>query len=245
LGQAAEQSLAVKLVKLIIEPEETAGEQAQELITQARAQLTDTTVQQNLINLIETIIVYKLPQKSREEIAAMLNLSELKQTRFYQEVKQEGIEEGREEGREEGEQKAKLEAIPRLLVLGLSVEQIARALDISIEVVQQIADRLQRRWNIFPKQNIGTLIELLTQQRSLFTAEQLLAIAQLIEPLADEVPVLSDAIFTWAENYPSIQEAQSTLLNASALNGLEEERSNAGNFYNKRSLKNAIFQTRN
>ena len=31
----------------------------------------------------------------------MLNLSELKQTRFYQEVKQEGIEEGLEQGREQ------------------------------------------------------------------------------------------------------------------------------------------------
>jgi predicted transposase YdaD len=45
-----------------------------------RQQLSDPTVQRDLINLIETIIVYKLPQKSREEIAAMLNLSEIVRT---------------------------------------------------------------------------------------------------------------------------------------------------------------------
>jgi predicted transposase YdaD len=74
LGEAAERSLGVKVVKLVIEPAETAGEQARQLITQARQQLADAAIQRDLINFIETIIVYKLPQKSREEIAAMLNL---------------------------------------------------------------------------------------------------------------------------------------------------------------------------
>ncbi len=54
------------------------------------------------LDFIETILVYKLPRLSREEIKTMLALNEieLKQTRFYQEV----VEEGRQEGRQEGEQ---------------------------------------------------------------------------------------------------------------------------------------------
>ena len=47
---------------------------------------------------------------------------------------------GREEGREEGELSAKLNSIPRLSVLGLSVEQIAQALDLEIEQVQQVIE---------------------------------------------------------------------------------------------------------
>jgi predicted transposase YdaD len=39
-------------------------------------------------------VVYKFPRLSRREIEAMLNLSELKQTRVYQEAKQEGQQEG-------------------------------------------------------------------------------------------------------------------------------------------------------
>ncbi|MBD2354704.1 Rpn family recombination-promoting nuclease/putative transposase [Tolypothrix sp. FACHB-123] len=54
---------------------------------------------------------------------------------MYQSIKQDGLEEGRQEGR----QQAKLEAIPRLLALGLSVEQIAQALDLTVEQVQQVA----------------------------------------------------------------------------------------------------------
>ncbi|NOS88279.1 MAG: DUF4351 domain-containing protein, partial [Methylococcaceae bacterium] len=60
------------------------------------------------LDFLETILVYKLPHLSREEIKAMLALNEieLKQTRFYQEIaqeeKQKGIKEGIKEGMIEG-----------------------------------------------------------------------------------------------------------------------------------------------
>jgi predicted transposase YdaD len=48
-----------------------------------------------LVDLVETLLVYRLPKLSREEIRAMLNLVDvnLKQTRFYQEVFAEGRQE--------------------------------------------------------------------------------------------------------------------------------------------------------
>ena len=143
LGEAAESSLGVGVVKLVIEPEETAGELARRLIEQARQQLTEEATKRDLIKLIETIIVYKLPQKSREEIEAMLGLSDLKQTKVYQEAleegKQLGVEEGKQLGVEEGKEQAKLEAIPRMLQFGLSQDAIAQILDLPLEVVQQVA----------------------------------------------------------------------------------------------------------
>ena len=56
-----------------------------------------------LLDLVETILVYKLPTVSREEVRRMLESHDidLKQTRFYQEV----FAEGRTEGRTEGEAK--------------------------------------------------------------------------------------------------------------------------------------------
>ena len=53
----------------------------------------------------------------------MLGLSELKQTKVYQEAQLE----------------AKLEAVPELLKEGLKLEQIARALKLPLKVVQQAA----------------------------------------------------------------------------------------------------------
>jgi predicted transposase/invertase (TIGR01784 family) len=58
----------------------------------------------------------------------MFSLSDLRETKVYQEAL------------EEGELSAKLNSIPRLSVLGLSVEQIAQALDLEIEQVQQVIE---------------------------------------------------------------------------------------------------------
>ncbi|MFB8788254.1 MAG: Rpn family recombination-promoting nuclease/putative transposase [Potamolinea sp.] len=145
LPEVPETSLGVGVVKLVVESEDRAGELARCLIETAQQQLTDEAVQRDLINLIETIIVYKLPQKSREEIAAMLGLSELKKTRFYQEV----IEEGKQEGKQEG----KLETVSELLRLGLTLEQIAGALKLPLELVQQAAQQIPNQSMSLPEQN--------------------------------------------------------------------------------------------
>ena len=76
----------------------------------------------------------------------MFSLDELKQTQYFQDVReearqegrQEGIEEGREEGIEEGRLNKALEAVPRLLALGLSVEQVASALELEVKQVRAI-----------------------------------------------------------------------------------------------------------
>lgn len=60
------------------------------------------------LDFIETILVYKLPHLTREEIKKMLALNdiELKQTRFFQEIaeeeKKKGLFEGHQQGLKEG-----------------------------------------------------------------------------------------------------------------------------------------------
>jgi len=125
LGEAAEQSVGIGTVKLVILPEARAVEQARSLIERVRQEIADELLKREYLELIETIIFYKLPNMSREEIQAMFELSDLKQTRVYQEAKLEG----------------KLEAIPRLLTLGLSVEQVAEALGLEVEQVRQVAQQ--------------------------------------------------------------------------------------------------------
>ncbi len=139
LGAEASSSLGVGAVKLVIEEEETSVALAKRLIEQAKQELTDEAIKRDFIDLIETIIVYKLPKKSRKEIEEMLRLSELKQTKVYQEALEEGKQIGETIGEQIGEQKAKLEAVARMLRLGLSLEMIAESLDLPLEVVQQAA----------------------------------------------------------------------------------------------------------
>ncbi|MFM2062283.1 MAG: hypothetical protein RLZZ507_1953 [Cyanobacteriota bacterium] len=138
LDELGESSLGVGVVKLVIETEETAPKLAKQLIAQANQQINDTTTKRDLINLIETIIVYKLPKKSREEIEAMLGLSELKQTRVYQEALAEGKQEGRQEGRQEGIAEATRKLALNLLRIGMSLEQISEITELSWEQVQDL-----------------------------------------------------------------------------------------------------------
>jgi predicted transposase/invertase (TIGR01784 family) len=60
----------------------------------------------------------------------MFSLDELKQTQYFQDVREEGIEQGR--------LNKALEAVPRLLALGLSVEQVASALELEVKQVRAI-----------------------------------------------------------------------------------------------------------
>ena len=76
----------------------------------------------------------------------MLGLDLIRNTRVYQEAFAEGEQQGRlegeQQGRLEGERQAKLAAVKRLLELGLTIKQIAQAMELDIEVVTQAAQQL-------------------------------------------------------------------------------------------------------
>ncbi|MBW4565740.1 MAG: Rpn family recombination-promoting nuclease/putative transposase [Mojavia pulchra JT2-VF2] len=145
LGETVSLPVGIATIKLIVESEETAISTARELINRTQQAINTESDRRQLLELIETILIYKFPRMNREEIENMFGLSELKQTRVYQEAKQEGIEEGIQEGKQEGIQEgrleAKLESVTRLLTLGLTIEQISQALDLEIEQVQQAAQK--------------------------------------------------------------------------------------------------------
>lgn len=84
------------LLSLIVCHHQQTIEIAQKLVKQRTIQGID------ILNFVETVLVYKLPHLTREEIKTMLGLdTELKQTRFYQEIAKEERQEGRNEGRKE------------------------------------------------------------------------------------------------------------------------------------------------
>ena len=135
LGEAADQSLGVGIVKLVVETEKRIVDYARHLLNLARQEIADDVTRRQVIELIETIVVYKLPQLTPQDLEAMFGLEELKKTRYFQEVTKEAEEKGMQAGMQAG----KLEAVPKLLQFGLTVEQVAEALGLSIEQVRQVA----------------------------------------------------------------------------------------------------------
>ena len=110
----------LQLMQLIVAEPEDVVSQAQALLRVRGGPAADPDWS-GWLDLIETIVVYKLPHLSREEIQRMLHLPdvELKQTRFYQDVFAEGRTEGRTEGhaegRTEGQQQEAAALVLRLL----------------------------------------------------------------------------------------------------------------------------------
>ena len=94
------ESLGIGLMQLIVADTVDAIAKAKELLTRTEPLSKTDAKFSAIMDTIETIIVYKFPSLSREEIEKMLGLSELRQTKVYQEA----LEEGREEGIAEGEQ---------------------------------------------------------------------------------------------------------------------------------------------
>ncbi|MCU0567639.1 MAG: DUF2887 domain-containing protein [Oculatellaceae cyanobacterium Prado106] len=123
------QSLETAALQLIGIKPKVAATNAQTLVTRARAEVTDALELANILELINTICVYKFPNLTREEIERMLGLSELRQTRVFQDAQQEKA----------------LSLVTRLLTLKCgqpTLEQEAQLQKLSAPKVDELAEAL-------------------------------------------------------------------------------------------------------
>ena len=96
-------SIGMGLIELIVSKENQSQELVKNLMTRTKTEVSNDSERQGIIELLESVLMSKFSQLSRQEIEAMFLVSDIKQTRVYQEAKQEGEQEGRQEGRQEGE----------------------------------------------------------------------------------------------------------------------------------------------
>lgn len=134
------------LVRLIQCQERDALDLARQMVQQT-ATATPPLSPTEWLDFIETILVYKLPRISREEIQRMIGLQdiELKQTRFYQDVFAEGKAEGKQEGRQEGQRTGELALVERQLrhrLGSLSAPLSQRVQQLPLERLEALAEAL-------------------------------------------------------------------------------------------------------
>ena len=95
-------SFAIAIVQLILSSESQAVAMARQLGDKIE-QENDPEIQEQVLELIETVLVYKFPKLNRQEIEAMFTYSDLKQTRVYQEAREEGELRGEKRGLVKGQ----------------------------------------------------------------------------------------------------------------------------------------------
>ena len=83
-------SIGIGLIQLIIAHESQASVLVQQLLQRAKTEIRDPWVTRDIIELLETVLVSKFAQLGRQEIQSMFLLSDIKQTRVYQEAREEG-----------------------------------------------------------------------------------------------------------------------------------------------------------
>jgi predicted transposase/invertase (TIGR01784 family) len=126
MPELANAPLGLSILYLIRQTESQAPGMARVLVARAKTEIEDAALRAVLIELIETVIIYKLPRFSREEIQTMLQVHDIRETRVYQEAKEEGRQEGL------------AHAILKLAAKKMPAEEIAGILEVDIELVHQV-----------------------------------------------------------------------------------------------------------
>lgn len=122
LGDPNTLPIGINLMQLTLAPDEVMAEQARLLIERVQFEETGTLAKNEIIEVITTIAVYKFSSLSREEVEAMLGLN-IEETRIYQDL----------------ERQTKLKVTERLLGMGYSISEVAKAVDLSVEEVTKLA----------------------------------------------------------------------------------------------------------
>ena len=144
LGDVTERSLGVGIIKLVVETRRRTPERVRQLVDRARSELADEAMQRKVLDLIETIVLYKLPRVSRQELGRMFGISDLKKTRCYQEVRQEIQQEVRQEIQQEVRQEIQQEVRQEIQQeVRQEIQQEVRQ-EIRQEVRQEIQQEVRR-----------------------------------------------------------------------------------------------------
>ena len=91
LGDIRQLPLWVAVMVLTTIEEEQAPQEARYLLERSSVEQPTTANRAIIIEIVTTIMAYKFEQLSRKEIQEMLGIT-FKETRVYQEIKQEGRE---------------------------------------------------------------------------------------------------------------------------------------------------------
>ena len=126
IPDAPGQSLGLSILRLIVKAEAETMTFGRELVVRVGAEIGDEAERVNLIELIGEAVIRKLSNLTRQEVEAMLGLHDIRETRVYQDA--------REEGRDE----EKVRMVGKLAENQFPPERIAEMVAIDIAKVREL-----------------------------------------------------------------------------------------------------------
>ena len=129
------------VLRLIASKPDDAIEVAQDLMPKVREAKLAEAFRRRVVQFIETVMLYQLPKLSREEVERMLQVTDLRETRVFQEALEEGLEKGLVKGREEGREEGLLAVATLMLRRGDSIAAVAELTGLSLAKLRAIKKR--------------------------------------------------------------------------------------------------------
>ena len=120
------------ILELIAAKPESALEKAQAMVPRLRGSEQPKQFQRMVLQLIETVIVHQFPNWSREEIEKMLQVTDVSQTRVFQEANEEGRAEERES------------VARRLLKMERPIAEIAQATGLTPAQIRKLSKKSKK-----------------------------------------------------------------------------------------------------
>jgi len=135
LPPAPADRIELGILQMIGAGPEAALRQARTLVPALKSAKYSSGFRRRVIQFVETVILYQFPKLSREEIETMLQVTDVRETRVFQEALQEGREEGREA--------AILDVANRLLQLGRPIAEVVEATGLTPTKVRSLKKRMR------------------------------------------------------------------------------------------------------
>lgn len=136
------------VLELIAARPGAAMEKARSMVPRLKSSNRSAAFQRQVVQFIETVILYQFPKLSRREIETMLQVSDVRETRVFQEALEEGVEKGRVEGIEQGLERGIERGIEqvaiRMLKLERPLDEIADATGLGKPQLRKLKQKLAR-----------------------------------------------------------------------------------------------------
>ena len=129
-------SIGMSLLRLLQADKAAVTPWVRTLVAKVRSEIPDADRQENVIQLVESVVMRLIPEKSYQEDRDMV-LHDIRKSKAWQELYQEAREETREEMRKETREEMRQEISKRLHGQGRTFKEIAEALDVSMAQVRK------------------------------------------------------------------------------------------------------------
>jgi predicted transposase/invertase (TIGR01784 family) len=126
----------MSVLRLLFASEEEAIQLAPRIVQKSKTEFADSELQAKVVELVERLLMTRFAGYDVEGIRMKFKLHDIRKSKAWQQLREEGVKEGREEGKT----RTKRELVQKWTAKGMTDKEIAELLDVSVAEVRKLAN---------------------------------------------------------------------------------------------------------